>query len=73
MSFLTLYLTEFIFARASINFLVSSKLLPYNCKTFSSFLSVVSNSFRDAVVKNLDIKFVLYESKLVANLFNSDK
>ena len=45
-----------------MNFLDSSKLLPYNCKTFSTFLSPVSKSLKAPVVKNLTIKSVLYLS-----------
>ena len=57
-------------ARAVINFLVSSKLLPYICNTFCIFWSEVSNSFIASAVKNLVIKFVLYKSILSDKEFN---
>ena len=56
-----------------MNFLVSSKLLPYNCKTFSTFLLGVSKSLKAPVVKNLDIKLLLYSSISSDILFNSVK
>ena len=50
-----------------------SKLLPYICKTFSTFLPRVSNSFNESLTKNLDIKLVLKESKLTAISCSCDK
>ena len=58
---------------AEINFCVSSKLLPYICKIFSTFWSEVSKSFNAAVVKKRDIKFVLYKSNSSPISLNSTK